>query len=257
MSESEGPQVREVGAAASWSSKDTDQSSDVAHGDLGDPGSKVIRVFVLDDYEMVRQGLASIIAGTGDMEVVGEAGTVEQALNRIPLCRPDVVLLDVRLPDGSGVEVCREIRSIMPEVACLILSAYSGDDAIFSAVMAGAAGYISKDVRTSGLVEDIRKAAAGESLLDPRLTQRVLDRIREGPKMDKRLAALTAQERRLLDLVGEGMTNRAIARAMNLAETTTKNYVSRLLSKLDMPNRAAAAAYVTRIHDHEDDGVNY
>ncbi|MCL4445554.1 MAG: response regulator transcription factor [Actinobacteria bacterium] len=203
---------------------------------------------------MTRQGLSAIIDGVDDMEVVGVAGTVEEALNRIPACRPDVALLDVRLPDGSGIEVCREIRSIMPEVACLILSAYSGDDAIFSAVMAGAAGYILKDVRVDGLIEDIRKASAGESLLDPKLTQRVLDRIREGPRMDERLTRLTPHERALLDLIGEGMTNREIAAKIHLAETTTKNYVSKILSKLDMPNRAAAAAYVARIHEHDGEG---
>ncbi len=183
------------------------------------------------------------------IEVVGEAGTAADAMVRIPATRPDVAVLDVRLPDGSGVEVCREIRSRDESVKCLMLTSYADDEALFDAIMAGASGYVLKAIRGDELLAAIRDVAAGKSLLDPEATARVLERLRDGggPKGDTRLASLTDQERRILDLIGEGLTNRAIGERLHLAEKTIKNYVSSLLSKLGMERRAQAAAYVARI----------
>jgi len=206
-----------------------------------------IRVFLLDDHEIVRTGLRSLLDAEEDVEVVGEASTAAEALARIPPTRPDVAILDVRLPDGSGIEVCREVRSSSPEVACLMLTSYADDEALFAAVMAGASGYVLKQVGASSLVADVRKVAAGESLLDPDLTERVLERIRHQPDEDPLLSTLTAQERRILDLVADGQTNRQIAAALFLAEKTVKNYVSNLLSKLGMERRTQAATYATRV----------
>lgn len=181
-----------------------------------------------------------------DIDVIGEAGTAAEALVRIPATRPQVAVLDVRLPDGSGVEVCREIRSQLPEVRCLMLTSFSDDEALFDAIMAGASGYVLKDIRGSDLVGAVRDVAAGKSLLDPAATARVLERLRGGTRGDERLAALSDQERRILDLIGEGMTNRQIGTEMHLAEKTVKNYVSSLLAKLGMERRTQAAAYVAR-----------
>jgi len=206
-----------------------------------------IRVFLLDDHEIVRTGLRSLLEAEEDVEVVGEASTAAEALARIPPTRPHVAILDVRLPDGSGIEVCREVRSNSSEVACLMLTSYADDEALFAAVMAGASGYVLKQVGASSLVEDVRKVAAGESLLDPDLTGRVLERIRRQPDEDPLLATLTVQERRILDLVADGQTNRQIAAAMFLAEKTVKNYVSNLLSKLGVDRRTQAATYATRV----------
>ena len=206
-----------------------------------------IRVFLLDDHEVVRTGLRTLLESEDDIEVVGEAGTVEQALTRIPLAAPDVAVLDVRLPDGSGVEVCRQIRSDRPETACLMLTSYADDEALLAAVMAGAAGYVLKDIGAGDLVGDVRRVSEGKSLLDPGLTKRVLDRVRSGPPQDDRMAALTAQERRILDRIAEGQTNRQIAEGMFLAEKTVKNYVSNLLSKLGMQRRTEAAVFATRL----------
>jgi two-component system, NarL family, response regulator DevR len=208
-----------------------------------------LRVFLLDDHEIVRAGLRSLLEETDDIIVVGEAGTVADALVRIPPARPDVAMLDVRLPDGSGVEVCREIRSSSPEIACVMLTSYADDEALFSAIMAGAAGYVLKQVGRMDLVADIRRAGNGESLLDPALTEQVLKRLREGPKLDARLASLTPQERRILDLIADGYTNRQIAEAMFLAEKTVKNYVSNLLSKMGMERRTQAASYAARLDE--------
>ena len=208
-----------------------------------------IRVFLLDDHEIVRTGLRSLLESTDDLEVVGEAGTVAEALNRIPALRPDVAILDVRLPDGSGVEVCRDIRDRLPATACIMLTSYADDEALFASIMAGASGYVLKQVGGNSLVDDVRRVAAGESLLDPALTDRVLRRLREGPEEELLLATLTGQERRILDLIAEGMTNRQIAEAMFLAEKTVKNYVSNLLTKLGMERRTQAATYATRIHE--------
>ena len=206
-----------------------------------------IRVFLLDDHEIVRRGLADLIGLEKDMEVVGEAGSVHDALVRIPATRPDVAVLDVRLPDGSGVEVCREIRSTMPEVSALMLTSYSDDEALFDAIMAGASGYVLKEIRGNDLIEAIRQVAAGNSLLDPVATARVLDRMRNGDKHDPRLDALSEQERRILELIGEGMTNRQIGEQMHLAEKTVKNYVSSLFAKLGMERRTQAAAFAARL----------
>ncbi|MDO8307522.1 MAG: response regulator transcription factor [Actinomycetota bacterium] len=207
----------------------------------------VIRVFLMDDHEIVRRGLADLIGLERDMEVVGEAGTAADAMHRIPAARPDVAVLDVRLPDGSGVEVCRDIRASMPEVHCLMLTSYADDEALFDAIMAGASGYVLKEIRGNDLVEAIRQVAAGKSLLDPMATQRVLERLRNGERHDSRLDALSDQEKRILDLIGEGMTNRQIGESMHLAEKTVKNYVSSLLAKLGMERRTQAAAFVARM----------
>lgn len=183
----------------------------------------------------------------GDIEVVGEAGTAADALTRIPATRPDVAVLDVRLPDGSGVEVCREIRSRDESVKCLMLTSYADDEALFEAIMAGASGYVLKAIRGSELLDAVRGVAAGRSLLDPVATARVLERLRNGGTgRNDELARLTGQERKILDLIGEGLTNRQIGERLHLAEKTIKNYVSSLLSKLGMERRSQAAAYVAR-----------
>ncbi|GAA4911480.1 response regulator [Streptomyces coeruleoprunus] len=208
-----------------------------------------ITVFLLDDHEVVRRGVRELLSSEPGIEVVGEAGTAEEALVRIPATRPDVAILDVRLPDGSGVEVCREIRSRQENTACLMLTSYADDEALFDAIMAGASGYVLKAIRGSELPAAVRDVAAGRSLLDPVATARVLERLREGGgrRGDDRLAHLTDQERRILDLIGEGLTNRAIGERLHLAEKTIKNYVSGLLSKLGMERRSQAAAYVARL----------
>ena len=211
------------------------------------PDSSKICVFLMDDHEVVRRGLADLLGMESDMEVVGEAGSKADALHRIPAARPDVAVLDVRLPDGSGVEVCRDIRSQMPEVRCLMLTSYADDEALFDAIMAGASGYVLKEIRGNDLVDAIRQVAGGKSLLDPAATQRVLDRLRKGEQHDGRLDGLSDQERRILELIGEGMTNRQIGEAMHLAEKTVKNYVSSLLAKLGMERRTQAAAFAARL----------
>ncbi len=207
----------------------------------------VIRVFLLDDHEVVRRGVREILEAEADIEVVGEAGTAEQALARIPPTRPHVAVLDVRLPDGDGVSVCREIRSGHPDIQCLMLTSFSDDEALFQAIMAGAAGYLLKQIKGTDIVDGVRRVARGESLLDPTVTKRVLDRLRKPPEEDERLARLTAQERRILELIAEGMTNRQIAETIHLAEKTVKNYVSNLLSKLGMERRTQAAVYAARL----------
>jgi two-component system response regulator DevR len=206
-------------------------------------------VFLLDDHQVVRTGLRALLEPSGDVVVVGEAGTVAEALARIPPTKPNVAILDVRLPDGSGVEVCREIRSSFPETVCLMLTSYADDEALVASIMAGAAGYLLKQVGSTDLLDAIRRAGAGQSLLDPALTERVLERLREGPRVDPRLASLTPQERRILDLIAEGCTNRQIAETMFLAEKTVKNYVSNLLSKLGMERRTQAATFAARLNE--------
>lgn len=208
-----------------------------------------IRVFLLDDHEVVREGLRTLLESQPDIEVVGEAGSAQDALSRIPPTAPDVAVLDVRLPDGDGVEVCREVRSRHPEIACLFLTSYSDDEALFDAIMAGAAGYVLKQIKGTDLVDAVRHVAQGLSLLDPGVTERVLDRLRRGPEEDERLARLTEQERRILDLIAEGMTNRHIADELHLAEKTVKNYVSNLLTKLGMDRRTEAAVYAARLDE--------
>src|SRR4051794_26359981 len=210
----------------------------------------MIRVFLLDDHEVVRRGLADLLTAAGDIEVVGESGLAQEATRRIPALRPDVAVLDGRLPDGSGIDVCREIRSKHPEIAALILTSYDDDEALFSAIMAGAAGYVLKQVRGNDLIESVRRVAAGQSMLDPAVTQQVLDRLRRGPEEDPALAPLTPQERRILELIGEGMTNRQIAEKMFLAEKTVKNYVSAMLAKLGLERRTQAAVFATKHLKH-------
>lgn len=207
-----------------------------------------IHVFLLDDHEVVRRGVHELLSVEDDIEVVGEAGTAADALVRIPATRPDVAVLDVRLPDGSGVEVCREIRSQDESVKCLMLTSFADDEALFDAIMAGASGYVLKAIRGNELLTAVRDVAAGKSLLDPVATARVLERLRDGGrKGDDKLAGLTDQERKILDLIGEGLTNRVIGERLHLAEKTIKNYVSSLLSKLGMERRSQAAAYVARM----------
>jgi two-component system response regulator DevR len=206
-----------------------------------------IRVFLLDDHEVVRRGVRELLEAEDDLEVVGEAGTAEEAYGRIPATSPNVAILDVRLPDGDGVEVCREIRSKHPDIACLMLTSYADDEALFSAIMAGASGYLLKQVRGTDLVDGVRRVGRGESLLDPSLTTRVLERLRH-PEPDE-LAGLTDQERRILDRIAEGMTNRQIGEQLFLAEKTVKNYVSNLLAKLGMSRRSEAAAYAARLSE--------
>jgi DNA-binding NarL/FixJ family response regulator len=208
-----------------------------------------IRVFLLDDHDVVRRGLRDLLEAEEDIEVVGEADTAELARKRIGALRPDVAVLDVRLPDGDGVEVCRDVRSANPEIACLMLTSFSDDEALFDAVMAGAAGYLLKQVRENDLVSAVRTVAAGGSLMDPATIQNVLNRVKTGSEDDQRLGALTAQERKIFDLIGRGLTNRQIGDEVFLAEKTVKNYVSSVLMKLGMERRTEAAAYAARVDE--------
>jgi DNA-binding NarL/FixJ family response regulator len=213
-----------------------------------------IKVFLLDDHEVVRLGLHQLLDAEPDIEVVGDGGTAAEAIARIPAVRPDVAVLDVRLPDGDGITVCREIRSLMDEPpACLMLTSYSDDQALFTAIMAGAAGYLLKQVHGQTLVEAVRRLAAGESLLDPATTAKVLDRLRHPTEAeDPRYAALTEQERRILAEIAEGKTNRQIAQSLYLAEKTVKNYVSSLLRKLNLERRTEAAVFaIEHANKHE------
>jgi two-component system, NarL family, response regulator DevR len=207
-----------------------------------------IRVFLLDDHEVVRRGVRELIEAEDDMVVVGEAGTAEEALGRIPATTPDVAVLDVRLPDGDGIEVCRDVRSKHPEISCIMLTSFADDEAVYAAIMAGASGYVLKQVRGSDLIDGIRRVARGDSLLDPTVTTRLLDRIRHQGDADE-LAALSDQERKILDLIAEGLTNRQIGERMYLAEKTVKNYVSNLLSKMGMSRRTEAAVYAARLSE--------
>ena len=206
-----------------------------------------ITVFLVDDHEVVRRGVRDLLESTGDVTVVGEAGSVAEALERVPATAPDVAVLDVQLPDGTGIELCRELRSQRPELSCLMLTSFPDDDALLDAVVAGASGYVLKQVRGSDLVDAVRQVATGHSLLDPVLRERAARRIRSGPEEDERLRHLTPQERRILDLLADGMTNRQIADEMFLAEKTVKNYVSNLLSKMGMSRRTEAAVYAARL----------
>jgi DNA-binding NarL/FixJ family response regulator len=211
-------------------------------------------VFLLDDHEIVRRGVHDLLEAEPDITVIGEAATAESALARIPALKPDVAVLDVRLPDGNGVTVCREIRSKMPEVACLMLTSYGDDEALFDAIMAGAAGYVLKQIRGTDLVGAVRTIASGQSLLDPEAASRVMQRMRDQAQRSDPLAGLTEQERRILELIGEGLTNRQIGERLFLAEKTVKNYVSALFAKLGMERRAQAAAYAARVFDEHGDG---
>ena len=207
-----------------------------------------IRVFLLDDHEVVRMGLRELLQSEGDIEVVGDAGTASAALARIPALKPDVAILDARLPDGSGIEVCREVRSALPSTRAIILTSYDDDEALFAAIMAGAAGYVLKQVSGNDLLEAVRHVAGGGSLLDPQVTERVMLRLREGaPSEPEELRRLTPQERRILELVAEGLTNRQIGERLFLAEKTVKNYMSNVLAKLGLESRTQAAVLATRL----------
>ncbi|MFJ2755733.1 response regulator [Nocardioides sp. NPDC087217] len=205
-----------------------------------------IRVFLLDDHEVIRRGIKDLLEDEEDIVVVGESGLADEARRRIPALRPHVAILDGRLPDGSGIDVCRDVRSVDPSIAALILTSFDDDDALFSAIMAGASGYLLKQVRSADLVETVRQVAAGKSMLDPAVTAQVLERIRTGPKTNSAFEHLTDHERRILELIGEGLTNRQIGNEMHLAEKTVKNYVSSLLAKLGLESRTQAAILVTR-----------
>ena len=215
-----------------------------------------VRIFLLDDHELVRRGVRDLLWSHDDMTVVGEASTAEEALRQIPQLRPDVAVLDVRLRDDpsamTGIEVCREIRSAQPEVACIMLTSYADDEALLTSIMAGAAGYVLKQIHGTDLVDAVRRVAAGESLLDPATTARVLERLRSPAKAEDPLAALTPQEARILGFIAEGRTNRQIGEAMFLAEKTVKNYVSNLLAKLGMQRRTQAAAFAARLAERRE-----
>ena len=215
-----------------------------------------IRVYLLDDHEVVRQGLRTLLESAGDIEVVGETGSAVDATNRIPALRPHVAILDGRLPDGSGIEVCRAVRAVDPDIQALILTSYDDDEALFAAIMAGAAGYVLKEIKGSDLVSAVRQVAAGNSLIDPSLTARVLERVRNPPATAPELADLTEQELKLLGHIAEGLTNRQIGEQMFLAEKTVKNYVSSILSKLGLERRTQAAVLASRLLDprREDHG---
>jgi two-component system, NarL family, response regulator DevR len=214
----------------------------------GDP----IRVFLLDDHEVVRRGVHDLLDDEPDITVVGEAGTVEQALVRVPALRPDVAVLDIRLPDGDGVSVCRELRSRMPELACLMLTSFDDEEALLDSIMAGASGYVLKQIQGSDLVSAVRTVAAGQSLLDPSATAKVMARLRgdqtKEPEPDA-LPGLTEREREILALIGEGLTNRQIGQRLYLAEKTVKNHISRLLAKLGVERRIQAAVIATQAQD--------
>jgi two-component system response regulator DevR len=218
-----------------------------------------VRIFLLDDHELVRRGIRDLLWAEDDLTVVGEASTGEEALEKIPQTKPDVAVLDVRLGEGStinGIGVCREIRSVHPEVACVMLTSFADDEALFASIMAGAAGYVLKQIRGGDLVDAVRRVAAGESLLDPAVTARVLERLRAPqPDLDP-LEGLSPQERRILDLIAEGRTNRQIGETLFLAEKTVKNYVSNLLAKLGMERRTEAAAYAARLAERRRTGMS-
>ncbi len=204
-------------------------------------------MFLLDDHEIVRRGLRDLLEAAGDIEVVGESGLAVEATSRIPALRPDVAILDGRLPDGSGVDVCRDIRSVDPTIKALILTSYDDDEALFAAILAGASGYVLKQIAGHDLVDTVRRVAAGQSLIDPALTARVLDRVRNGAPGTPELADLTDREREILALIAEGMTNRQIGERLFLAEKTVKNYVSSLLAKLGLQSRTQAALLAARL----------
>lgn len=207
---------------------------------------RLIRVYILDDHEIVRRGITELLERGGDIVVVGESGSAREAARSLPDLRPDVAILDGRLPDGSGIDVCREVRSVDPSIKALILTSYDDDKALLAAVVAGAAGYLLKQVRGNDLVDSVRRVASGQSMLDPAMTALVLERIRRCPEEHDDLQVLTPQQKRILDLVGEGLTNREIARRMLLSEKTVKNYVSSMLAKLGFTSRTQAAVFAAR-----------
>ncbi len=209
--------------------------------------SRMVRVFLVDDHEVVRRGLIDLLSSDPDLEVVGEAGSVTQAMARVPAVQPDVAVLDVRLPDGSGIELCRELLSRMPDLRCLILTSYTSDEAMLDAILAGASGYVVKDIKGMELARAIKDVGAGRSLLDNRAAAALMSRLRGEAERSDPLTGLTQQERVLLKLLAEGLTNREIAARMFLAEKTVKNYVSRLLAKLGMQRRTQAAVFASKL----------
>ena len=214
-----------------------------------------IRVFLLDDHEVVRRGVRDLLDNEPDIEVIGEAGTVAQALVRVPALRPQVAVLDIRLPDGDGVTVCRELRSTMPELACLMLTSFDDEEALLDSIMAGASGYVLKQIQGSDLVSAVRTVAAGQSLLDPSATAKLMARLRGGRQQEEKLdelQGLTGREREILDLIGEGLTNRQIGLRLYLAEKTVKNHISRMLAKLGVERRIQAAVIATQIQDRRE-----
>ncbi|HVV74569.1 MAG TPA: response regulator transcription factor [Mycobacteriales bacterium] len=206
-----------------------------------------IRVFLCDDHEVVRRGVKEMLESEGDIEVIGEASSVSEAIARVPALRPQVAVLDVRLPDGSGITACRELRSTLPDLACLMLTSFADDEAMLDAIMAGAQGFVLKQIRGSDLVGAVRTVANGGSLLDPTATARVMDRLRTHGQTQDRLAALSEQERKVLELIGEGLTNRQIGERLFLAEKTVKNYVSNVLAKLGLERRTQAAILANEV----------
>ena len=220
--------------------------NDQAGPSAGVDRTRAIRVFLLDDHEVVRRGIRDLLEGGGDIVVVGESDSAVEATRLLPALRPDVAILDGRLADGSGIEVCHEVRSVDPDIKALILTSYDDDDALFAAIMAGASGYLLKQVHGTDFVEAVRRVAAGQSVLDPAMTTRVLERIRTGPHDADSFDLLTPQEKRILDCIGQGLTNREVARRMSLSEKTVKNYVSSMLGKLGLTSRTQAAVYVVK-----------
>jgi two-component system response regulator DevR len=208
----------------------------------GEPAAP-IRVFLLDDHDVVRRGIADLLTSQPGFEIVGEARTADEARSRIPAVRPDVAILDARLPDGSGIDVCRDIRSALPSTYCLILTSYDDQDAVLAAILAGASGYVLKEVRAAGIVDAVRQVAMGRSLIDPGLIEQVMTRLRQGSPVGNKLASLTEREREVLDLIADGLTNREIGERLFIAEKTVKNYVSSLLAKLGMQRRTQAAVF--------------
>jgi two-component system response regulator DevR len=209
----------------------------------------VLKVFLVDDHEMVRRGVADLLEEEADLSVIGQASSVAEAMARIPALNPDLVLLDVRLPDGNGIELCRELRSKLPELNCLMLTSYTDEEAMMDAILAGAGGYVIKDIKGMELVSAVRTVGAGQSLLDNRAAAALMGRLRSGAEKSGPAAGLSEQERILLDLIGEGLTNRQIAERMFLAEKTVKNYVSRMLAKLGLQRRTQAAVLATELRD--------
>lgn len=212
------------------------------------PAGDKIRVMLVDDHEVVRKGLAALIEAEADLEVVGEASDGPEAVNLARIYQPDVVVMDVRMPGGGGVEACRELRDRQPDLQVIMLTSYSDDEALFNSIMAGAAGFVLKQIRGEDLVHAVRTVAAGQSLLDPGVTKRVLERLRRAKVDDKdpKLSRLSAQEERILDMVAQGRTNREIAESIHLSDKTVKNYVSSILGKLEVQRRSEAASYMAR-----------
>jgi two-component system response regulator DevR len=219
----------------------------------GEEAPRRVRIFLLDDHEVVRRGIAELLSDVEEFEVVGESGTVAQALPRVLASKPDVAILDMRLPDGSGIDVCRDIRSTLPSTYCLILTSYDDEDAVLSSVLAGASGYVLKEVRTAGLIDAIRQVAMGRSLIDPTVIGQVMARVRQGQSGDPRVAALTEREREVLDLIADGLTNREIGERLFLTEKTVKNYATSMFAKLGLQRRSQAAVLGAELRRKEED----